>query len=111
MRQQVEPLTTTSDGRHQRGGCCGALGCLYSCSSELRTKEAKKNKETKIGSIGFHDRTMCNVLEDGRGVFGMEEQKYPEIPGIGSPPVRVREIEWQSNHGRKLWRLSEWHMG
>ena len=38
VRQRVEHVRTTSDERDQRGGCCGALGCLYSCSSELRTK-------------------------------------------------------------------------
>jgi hypothetical protein len=45
VKRRVEPLTTTTEGRQQRVGCYGALRCLYSCSSEMRTKrEAEKQR-------------------------------------------------------------------
>jgi len=47
VRQRVELVAMTSDGRHQRARCCGALGCLYSCSSELRTKRRGEKRGNK----------------------------------------------------------------
>jgi hypothetical protein len=38
VRQRREPVATMSGGRHQRGRCFGGWRCLYSCSTELRTK-------------------------------------------------------------------------
>jgi hypothetical protein len=41
-------------------------------------KDKEKNDETKICSIRFHHRTMCNVLESGWGVSETSRKKRPK---------------------------------
>ncbi len=84
VRQRVEPVTTTSGERHQWGGRCGALRCLILALLSLEQNNEKKNNETKIGTIEYHDQTMCKVLEGGREVFERKNGKSAKILCMGS---------------------------
>jgi hypothetical protein len=48
----------------------------------LKQNDRKKNTETKLGSIEIHDRTICNVLEGGRGVLERVREKSRKIDDV-----------------------------